>query len=130
MECRPPLGDIPLVYTAGPYHSDDPDKRIRKASVIANIRLAEDAGYEIYKMGAVPVIPHKMFSMWDYKYEIDDATILDYTSAILERCDAILMLPGWKQSCGSGKEMEFAKKNGIAVFFSLVKLDEWLEEVM
>lgn len=34
---------------------------------------------------------------------------------ILERCDAIIMCPGWKNSSGCRKELEFAKDHDIRV---------------
>ena len=38
---------------------------------------------------------------------------------MLKRCDAILLLPDWKDSKGANLEYEYAKKLGLSVFFSI-----------
>ena len=38
---------------------------------------------------------------------------------MLEECDAIYMLKGWKQSCGANREYGFALAKGMGVMFEV-----------
>lgn len=44
--------------------------------------------------------------------------------AMLQMCDAVLMLPGWKESRGCVMEFEYAYEHSIHIFFAEVKNGE------
>jgi hypothetical protein len=50
---------------------------------------------------------------------IDSSTFYGGDLLMIERCcDAMLMLPGWRNSKGSVREWELAKKLGLPIFFT------------
>ena len=108
----------PLIYLAGPYTYPDPVTNTRKAVLFAG---------ELVRRGFIPIIPH-LSLLWhiispkprtyDFWMDID----LEY----LRRCDALYRLSG--KSKGADKEVEFALRNGIPVFFKMTDLEEWKNE--
>lgn len=68
---------------------------------------------------------HKAINPVDISDALDDvlpypADYEDYMRAdldILKDCDAIYMLRGWTNSNGARREFDFAKRNGLAVYF-------------
>ena len=53
--------------------------------------------------------------------------IFDVYLALLLRCDAMTVAPGWENSKGILAEMRFAEENNIPVLHSTRELDEWME---
>lgn len=103
------------VYIAGPYRGPN------AWMVEKNIRRAENAGFEVAKLGAVPVIPHTMYRYFDGTLE--DYVWLRYSMSLLKRCDAMLLIEGWRHSEGSSAEHE----NFLGPQFeNLVDLSSWL----
>jgi len=109
----------PLVYLAGPYSWPDP-----VANTHNTIRLAT----RLYETGlVVPMVPH-LTLLWqliaprpiDYWY--------DYDNEILQRCDAVLVLPG--PSSGAEKESARAHELGLPVFESEEALTSWAVDRM
>ncbi len=99
---------MPLVYIAGPYRHRHAWGREQ------NIRAAERMGLKLANAGAVPVIPHTMYRHYDGT--IEDAYWLDATMQILERCDAVVLCTGWRDSEGSRAEAKRAAELGIPVY--------------
>jgi hypothetical protein len=98
----------PLIYVAGKYIADNVYE-IRK-----NIRLAEDVGAKLLKMGFMVVIPHKNTGLMDGIIPNEEFVLRDLE--IVRRCDAICMLENWTESKGAQMEYEFAKNHGIRTF--------------
>ena len=105
---------IKYVYVAGP---------ITKGNTLLNIRNAMTVGTELITRGYVPYIPHNDFIqyMLDPK-ALDYETILDQDLAWVERCDALLRLPG--DSPGADREVAHALKHGLAVAKHIDHLDQ------
>lgn len=101
------------IYVAGPY-SDNPELRTREA-----ISAAED----LRQMGFAPFVPH-LFHFWHLQHPLtyEEAMTLDF--AWLERCDALLRLPG--VSPGATREVQYAVARGLPVFFSIGEVRAWL----
>lgn len=97
-----------VVYIAGPYRAAD------RWATAQHIRRAEAVGLVVAQFGAVPLIPHSMFS--EFGGTKSDGYWLAATQELLRRCDAIVMLYGWEKSEGSVAEYELAVKLGIDVF--------------
>lgn len=101
-----------IVYIAGPYRNEDP------RTVDQNIQKARDAAAKLWALGYTVVCPHLNTATFERDYpEINDSRYLDGYIEILARCDAIYMLPGWEQSAGSLKELDFALGNGIPAYY-------------
>lgn len=100
-----------LMYIAGPYSGTTP------RPVLSNVRLASAWAGLMAKRGWVPVVPH----LWHYMQE--EARGFSYEDwialglALLRRCDAILMIPGWQESTGARGELALAQKLGLKTYF-------------
>jgi hypothetical protein len=97
-----------IVYVAGPFRAPT------AWQIAENIRHAERYGLEVATRGAMPLIPHANTAHF---HGIGaDQFWLDGTMALLRRCDAILLVPGWQRSSGTRAELEEAKRLALPVF--------------
>ena len=100
------------VYIAGPYSAEDregEDKNIYYAARVASWYMAD--GWAVF-------CPHTMTSIIDREHNHDILTWEDYlTTDIywLSKCDAIHMLPGWRESKGASIEYLVAKGLGLEI---------------
>lgn len=111
-----------LVYIAGPFRGPS------NWAVCENVRAAERIGLEVAKLGAFPVIPHANTAHFDGL--LTAQFWLDGTMALLRRCDAIVMVPGWERSQGSCHEYADARDRDVPVFEwpeDAAKLAAWIE---
>lgn len=112
----------PLVYVSGPYTASTPEQLAR------NIEMAKQAGLKVRALGLVPIVPHLAILN-------DDPKVFTYDNAmaecleILDRCDAVLMMEGWRESHGAQRECSVALRAGILVFFSLAELCQANQEI-
>lgn len=100
-----------LVYIAGPFSGTN---RLR---VSLNILNAEITGWLVASLGAYPVIPHANTAHPEFEKVQPYQFWIDGTLKQLSRCDAILMMPNWKESKGATAEHEYALANNIPVFY-------------
>lgn len=111
---------IPLVYVAGPYAATT------RWEEEQNVRHAEAVGYNVADAGAMPVIPHT-----NTRPHFSDLNSAEWwyeaTVELMRRCDAVMMVPGWKQSKGSVAERTEAERIGLPVFLTLRELTEWID---
>ena len=100
-----------LIYVAGPYTGKD------YKEIEANIKAAEEVSIELIKLGWAVITPHKNFAHYE-TYEgmkcyngkkISYQNWIDMDIELLSRCDAILMMKGWRNSKGSVSEHTFAQ---------------------
>jgi hypothetical protein len=104
-----------VVYVAGPYRSDP----------VAGTRAAIEAGIGLWRDsdgGVTPHIPHLTF-LADLVCPMPRVEWLALDLGHLERCDAVLRLPG--QSVGADIEVERAHALGIPVFTDPAYLLAW-----
>lgn len=106
---------LALVYVAGPYRSTAPkQKRL-------NILRAREAGQRLKAKGlCFPVVPHLLG-------DGPDPLMLSGTMALMRRCDAVLVLPGYSSSIGTLAERADALERGQPLFYSEDELSEWLK---
>jgi len=95
-----------MVYIAAPY-SSNPDKNVKKALEAADI---------LYERGYIPFIPH-LYHHWHGISPKPYEDWMEMGAAFLERCDAVLRLPG--ESPGADKEVKMAQELGMPVYFGL-----------
>jgi hypothetical protein len=104
-----------IVYIAGPYSAPT------KEGIQANIDAAEAVGKHILRMGYVPLVPHKITSFWQDDPQFDHMNHGDWMKKVclplLDKCDAIVMCPGWKDSPGSVMEHQHASMTGKHIFY-------------
>ena len=98
-----------LLYIAGPFSAVDihgVERYIIIASVIA---------LEAWRKGWAVICPHKNTSGFQYA-GLPDEVWYQGDIEILSRCDAILLMPGWKTSAGAYDEALYAGKKGLDIY--------------
>ncbi len=103
-----------VVYIAGPYRAANAwDREL-------NIREAERLALEVWRAGHAALCPHTNGRFFDGV--LPDRIFLDGVIAMMLRCDAVLLAPGWERSPGSLVERATAVAHGIPVYESLDEL--------
>lgn len=97
-----------VVYVAGPYKAPD------AAGIRENIETAELGGCALMREGYDVIVPHTQ-SRIDGHGEFDDPRWVGATMNLMERCDAIAVLPGWEHSAGTRAEIDRAIELGKPV---------------
>ena len=127
-----------LVYVAGPFSGKPPTwipkwlwsrlplfvaRPLLRRGVERNIRRAEGVGIELASHGYCPVIPHANTA--DPRFELvqEYEFWIDATVAMMLRCDAVLMMPGWESSSGARAEFAVAREKLIPLFLDIRSLD-------
>lgn len=98
------MTDLPLIYIAGKFSAPMRD------GVEANIRHAVSWAIEVAKLGGMPVTPHANTAHPDFETVQPYPFWIAGTMALLRRCDAILMIPGWEDSSGARGERAEASR--------------------
>ena len=99
-----------LVYIAGPYRSQT------IWGVEQNVQAAQHAGAQVMRVpGLYPVIPH--MNTRHMEGIVDDSHVLAGTLEMLRRCDAVLVIEGWKNSEGARGEVDEAVRLGLPVLY-------------
>ncbi len=96
-----------LAYVAGPYRADS------ESGVIANIRRAEAVAIMLWQMGYAVLCPHKNTALFGGL--CPDDVWLKGDLVMMERCDLVVLVPGWQESSGTRAEVERARELGIPV---------------
>lgn len=107
-----------VVYVAGPFRGPT------QWDIQQNVRRAEALSLEVAKAGAMPLCPHK--NTENFHGQLDDVFWLRGTVALLRRCDAMILVPGWEHSEGTIAEIHEADRRGIRVFSKIDDLVDWL----
>lgn len=121
-----------LVYVGGPFRSHSPWK------VYQNVLAAERHAADVLQSSSlVPIVPHVLTRNLDPLQS--DEYWLRATLAIMERCDALYIVPGWEDSIGTLGEIRRALELAKPVFFGRERLrlygalvvhadrDEWID---
>ena len=96
-----------VVYVAGAFRAKT------QWEIMQNVRRAEDASLELWKLGYAVICPHTMTQ--HFQNECPDEVWLDGCLELLRRCDAIYLVEGWQCSEGSLVEYELAKELGLII---------------
>lgn len=105
---------LPLIYVAGPYRAATRD------DIARNIDAARVVGISAAALGWFPVIPHANTAHMELDLPgLGDDFWLAGTLEMMERCDAVVLVPGWQNSAGTRGEIIRAEELGIPVFRSL-----------
>lgn len=109
-----------LIYVAGPYSGES------KEAVKRNIHEAEIVGQMVLAAGHLPFLPHKNTSFWDKWGCLTHFSHSDwlekYCFPMLDRCDALLLVPGWEFSPGAIKEFEYAEERRMPIYFTVEEM--------
>jgi hypothetical protein len=110
--------NMPMVYIAGPYRA--PARFVghlaRKCAVDANIATVGYFGRLVADAGGVPLVPHAVGHLVDGQSRpMPDDYWLRATLEMMLRCDAVLLVPGWRASVGSCNERDAAVKANLHI---------------
>ena len=90
------------IYISGPITKDkDHYKKFQNAEK----RLKEE-GHEVINPAKVGLLMPKSFEHKDY---------MDIDFALIQKCDAIYLLKGWRASIGSVNEVSYAKERNMKI---------------
>ena len=98
-----------LVFVSGKYSGDIED----------NIAFAKTFAENLWDNGYTAICPHLNTAKFNEEGKTKWHDYLAGDIVILERCDALLALPNWKESDGSQVEIEKAYGLDIPVFESV-----------
>ena len=101
-----------IIYIAAPYTSGRITENIKQVCDIGDILLAR---------GHIPYIPH-INHLWDLISPKSYKTWMRIDLEILSRCDAVLRIGG--KSVGANKEVRYAEKLNIPVYYSIEELEK------
>lgn len=99
-----------LLYTAGKYAGKNEGEKF------ANIGIAAQVAIELWNDGHVVICPHMNTMDFEHYTNLENRDFVERDLLIVERCDGIVMLPGWKESRGAVREWEHAIQNGIKIY--------------
>ena len=99
-----------IVFISGPYRATSENQLHR------NIQTAREHAIKMWQAGYAVICPHtNSASMGGVA---PDEVFLQGDMAILRRCDAIYMLPKWRESEGAKRELEEATLIGLQVIYA------------
>lgn len=107
-----------LVVIAGPYRAKT------EWALVENIRRAEVAALEVWKLGAAVICPHKNTA--HFGGAAPDRVWLEGAKEMLRRADAVVTVEGWEASEGAQDEVRLAQTLGIPVFHDPREAAAWL----
>jgi nucleoside 2-deoxyribosyltransferase len=99
---------VKVIYIAGKYRGPN------AWAIEQNIRAAEEVAARVWAMGMVALCPHANSRHMDGV--ATDEVFLDGTMELLRRCDAVVLVPNWRDSAGARAEVEEADRLGLPVF--------------
>jgi hypothetical protein len=109
----------PLVFVTGPYSAPTPD------GVRRNIEHAVEIGRTVFGKGYYPIVPHLLVSPYydpaDESGEFGYEPLMQYTLALVPRCDALLL---YGHSPGADREWRLAESLGKPVCFDVRDLPD------
>lgn len=108
------------IYVAGPIRDPNPIKFLQ------NIREGIRTAGMLITEGYAPFCPHldyQYFLQWQSSEYPDLEQIMAVSIEWLRRCDAMFLLPGWRTSDGTMREINFAQLADIPIFSSLTELN-------
>lgn len=98
-----------VIYIAGKYRGPN------AWAIEQNIRAAEDVAARVAAMGHMPMVTQSMTRFIDGA-NADEQFWVDGTLEIMRRCDAVVLVPNWRDSEGARAEVAEAERLGLPVF--------------
>ena len=110
-----------IIYVAGPYSAGN------VIDVLKNIGRGQKVCAELFQRGFAPFCPwhDKSFITDNPEAVFNVEQFYEYSMEFLRRSDAVLLIPGWKDSKGTLSEIKTAESFGIPVFTNDQDLIEW-----
>lgn len=112
-------GALKVVYISGAYEDKRGEWYVEK-----NIRAAELAASQVWRLGGVALCPHKN-TRW-FSGLMDDKVWLDGNLELLKRCDGVYAIYGWQEDEKAVAEVNLAIALGIPVLYELLDVSLFL----
>lgn len=112
---------VKLIYVCGPLSAPTPE------GIEENVERALDAGRRVWELGAMAIIPHLNSPSAKFHGVMTAEMIYLADLELLDRCDAMYRLPGWRNSYGSKLETAWANLRQIRVFDDFDELGKYLQ---
>ena len=103
-----------VIYVAGAFRAET------QWGIHRNVLKAEEVGLQLWKMGFVPIVPHKLTEF--YQGECADSVWLDGCIELLKRCDIVFTVKGWENSRGAREEVKIALRLGIPIYDGIAEI--------
>jgi len=100
-----------VIYLAGPL-SGDRERNVTDAVAVY---------FQLVRAGQVPFCPH-LGALHPAAFDIDYETWMRFDFAVIDCCDAVLMLDRWQTSAGAVREHEYALLMGKRVVYDVKEL--------
>lgn len=113
VEEEPPTSLRGVIFSAGKYNAPSWEE------IDQNIRTAEEAAVALWNAGFGVFTPHLNTAHFEAKATPSEDAYKEFDFHMLRCVDAVLALPGWKQSSGARAEIEEAERLGKPVFHSV-----------
>lgn len=103
-----------IIYIAGPYSGDS-----RPETIERNIREAEQYALALSdrQIGFFCSHAHTEHFTTSKGSKAPEQFYYDMGMEFLQRCEAVLAIPGWEASKGAREEVEWAKAHHMQVFY-------------
>ena len=105
-----------VIYISGPF-SLIPDGYDEVHGIEHNINEASRWALAVARKGWAPICPHKNTAGFQHVSDIPYSFWMDVCLTLVEKSDAILMIPGWEKSPGAQIELKKAEKLGLDIFY-------------
>ncbi len=113
---------LELVYIAGPFSAPTPE------GIYENVMAAVEFGQQVRAQGFVPLVPH-VTVLPTGNTEAEYEAALAECFELLSRCDAMALMPNWRESPGAVRERARAEELGIVVFETLTDVREGADAI-
>ena len=102
-----------VIFIAGPYRGDG-----SRDAKYANIELARKYVRKFIEHEIAFYSPHLNLNQEAVKFDEDkSAYAIEMNHSILRQCDALAVLPGWRDSGGTLGEIEIMKSRSKEIFY-------------
>ena len=115
-----------VVYVAGPYTAATEELKQ------VNIRMASITARELWANGCSVICPHlntRDFELAPETSSLSHNVWIEGDLAIIARCDAVVLLPGWEGSHGARQEVLYALQKGKPVYHSQRMEELWQMDI-
>ena len=111
-----------VIYIAGKYR-DSSEYKVRM-----NIRKAEAAALFVWQSGGVAICPHKNTAGFGGACGTDESVWLKGDLELLDRSNAIWLIPGWQSSEGARQEAQRAADRDMVILSSKAEVLSYLRD--
>lgn len=106
-----------VIYVSGPYRADT------QQGIMVNIENAKEVARALWKKGYAVICPHANTAFMDGP-DLGPDVFIAGDLELVERSDAMVMLPGWEQSEGAQIEYRRAAERGMPIYLTVEEVPD------